>query len=256
MHPYTVAKMVTSLAFFYQRRLYLNMVAGGFTNDLVAPNDSTPHDKRYERLKEYTYIIKELLTGRKVSFDGVFYSVKNLSITPTLPDDLLPFIFISGSSEAGLETCRALGATAIKYPKPSKLETENMHVLTSAGIRVGIIAREREDDAWDVARARFPIDRKGQIAHQVAMKTSDSVWHKDLSQLAKETTVKEHPYWLVPFENYKTFCPYLVGSYPTVGQELARYIGMGYRTFILDIPPNIEELHHTAITFRHAAAEL
>src|SRR6266851_9533840 len=30
MHPYSVAKMVSTLAHFYRRRVYLNMVAGGF----------------------------------------------------------------------------------------------------------------------------------------------------------------------------------------------------------------------------------
>src|SRR6266496_6617877 len=32
MHPYTVAKMVASLGFLHGRRVYLNMVAGGFKN--------------------------------------------------------------------------------------------------------------------------------------------------------------------------------------------------------------------------------
>ena len=49
MHPYTVAKMVASIAFMYRRRVYLNMVAGGFKNDLIALNDLTPHDERYAR---------------------------------------------------------------------------------------------------------------------------------------------------------------------------------------------------------------
>src|SRR5947208_3642917 len=50
MHPYSVAKMVSSLSFLYDRQVYLNMVAGGFTNDLKALNDLTPHDRRYDRL--------------------------------------------------------------------------------------------------------------------------------------------------------------------------------------------------------------
>ena len=41
MHPYTVAKMVATLAYLYGRRLYLNMVAGGFKNDLQALDDPT-----------------------------------------------------------------------------------------------------------------------------------------------------------------------------------------------------------------------
>ena len=36
MHPYTVAKMVASLGHLYGRRIYLNMLAGGFKNDLAA----------------------------------------------------------------------------------------------------------------------------------------------------------------------------------------------------------------------------
>ena len=48
---------------------------------------------------------------------------------------------------------------------------------------------------------------------------------------------------MVPFQNYKTMCPYLVGSYEEVADELARYFSAGYRTIILDVPPNPEELH-------------
>jgi alkanesulfonate monooxygenase len=60
---------------------------------------------------------------------------------------------------------------------------------------------------------------------------------------------EDNPYWLIPFKNYKTFCPYLVGSYDRVAEELARYIAVGYDTFILDIPPNEEELHHIGVVF-------
>src|SRR3954469_19139653 len=62
-HPYTIAKMAASFGFLYGRRIYLNMVAGGFTNDLLALNDTTPHDQRYERLTEYTTIIRDLLSS-------------------------------------------------------------------------------------------------------------------------------------------------------------------------------------------------
>jgi alkanesulfonate monooxygenase len=63
MHPYSVAKMVASIAFLHGRRLTLNMVAGGFRNDLIALGDTTEHDDRYLRLTEYTQIIKGLLAS-------------------------------------------------------------------------------------------------------------------------------------------------------------------------------------------------
>jgi alkanesulfonate monooxygenase len=252
VHPYTVAKMVASFGYLHRRRIYLNMVAGGFKNDLVALNDTTPHDKRYDRLIEYTRIIRDLLAGSApVSHDGDYYTVKNLKLTPPLPADLLPGIFVSGSSDAGLAAARAIGATAVKYPKAPNEEVAPDEGL-GAGVRVGIIVREDGAEAWRIARERFPEDRRGQLTHQLAMKVSDSVWHGQLSELADATASGDSPYWLVPFQNYKTMCPYLVGSYERVGDELARYIAVGYRSFILDIPPTEEELHHTNQAFRRA----
>ncbi|HEY2989030.1 MAG TPA: LLM class flavin-dependent oxidoreductase [Candidatus Binatia bacterium] len=249
MHPYSVAKMITSFGQLYGRRLYLNMVAGGFKNDLIALDDATPHDERYARVMEYTTIVKGLLGGSSISYEGKFYRVKQLKLKPALPPHLFPGIFISGSSEAGLACAKAVGATAIKYPKPAKEEDGALDGAIEYGIRVGIIARADEDDAWTVGQARFPEDRKGQLTHQLAMKVSDSVWHRQLSELGRRT---DSPYWLAPFQNYKSFCPYLVGSYDQVAEELARYITLGHKTFILDVPPTREELRHTRIGFKRA----
>jgi alkanesulfonate monooxygenase len=253
MHPYTAAKMVASLGHLYGRRIYLNMVAGGFRNDLVSLGDDTPHDERYERLVEYTLLVRRLLEGEQVSFDGSYYHVRNLSLTPRLAPELFPGIFISGSSDAGVAAARSIGATAVKYPKPPHEEISTSADGAGIGMRVGIIARDDDSQAWKVARARFPEDRKGQVTHALAMKVSDSHWHKQLSELGAEPASAENPYWLGPFENYKTFCPYLVGSYSTVAIELARYIELGFETFILDIPPDEEELQHAALAFEQAS---
>ena len=251
MHPYSVAKMVASVGHLYGRRIYLNMVAGGFKNDLEALNDMTPHDRRYDRLIEYTAVIKELLASPLgVSYEGEFYKVDKLKMTPPLSPDLSPGIFVSGSSEAGLAASKAIGAVAIKYPKPvDEYEGVGVDEAVDSGVRVGIITRKDQDEAWRVAYERFPEDRKGQIAHQLALKVSDSTWHKQLSEMGEGAETQDNPYWLIPFKNYKTFCPYLVGSYNRVAEELARYIAVGYETFILDIPPNEEELHHIGVVF-------
>jgi alkanesulfonate monooxygenase len=253
MHPYAAAKMVSSLAFVHGRRIYLNMLAGGFKNDLLALHDDTPHDERYDRTVEYTLVIKQLLFGSDpVTFDGKYYKVTNLKMSPRLEPELCPGILISGSSDAGLAAARAIGATAVKYPKPSGEEEDQLGDTVESGVRVGIIARDDAEEAWRVAYERFPEDRKGQITHTIAMRVSDSQWHRQLSELGKRPVSEENPYWLGPFQNYKTFCPYLVGSYEAVAVELARYIGLGFRTYILDIPPSEEELHHTAVVFDRA----
>jgi alkanesulfonate monooxygenase len=254
MHPYTVAKMVSTLGFLYNRRVYLNMVAGGFKNDLLALNDTTPHNQRYTRLTEYTTIIKDLLNGRNAtSCKGEFYTVERLKLLPELPESLFPGIFMSGSSESGLAAAKEVGATAIQYPRPpAEYERFPLDPSMDSGIRIGIIARKEEREAWEVAYERFPEDRKGQVTHQLAMKVSDSVWHKQLSDLATAAPSGENPYWLRPFENYKTNCPYLVGSYQNVAQQLRRYMNIGYKSFILDIPPTSDELDHIRRAFSSA----
>jgi alkanesulfonate monooxygenase len=255
MHPYSAAKMVASLAFLHGRRIYLNIVAGGFKNDLVALGDETAHDDRYKRAVEYTLIVKRLLSDMQpVTFQGQYYRVKNLVLNPPVPRELAPGILISGSSEAGARAAEMISATRVKYPQPPGEEA--LHAVNGsgpAGIRVGIITRPLAAEAWDVAYTRFPEDRKGQITHNLAMGVSDSKWHEQLSRLGDHPVSDANPYWLVPFENYKTFCPYLVGSYDRVGSELAHYISLGFSTFILDVPVSQEDLDHTAMAFEYAS---
>jgi alkanesulfonate monooxygenase len=254
MHPYTVAKLVATIATLFGRRMYLNMVAGGFVNDLLALNDSTEHDARYERLVEYTTIVRQLLAGDgPTSLSGRWYTVKNLRLSPAMPPELLPGITVSGSSAAGMAAAVALDATAIQYPRPAG-DYEGSHELQAddRGIRIGVIARPEAAQAWHVAHERFPGDRRGQITHRIAMETSDSVWHRQLSQLAAESVPNETAFWLHPFENYKTFCPYLVGGYESVARAIAEYLDLGFTTFVMDVPRERQDLLHIGIVFDRA----
>jgi alkanesulfonate monooxygenase len=256
MHPYSVAKLAASIAYLHDRRIALNMLAGGFRNDLIALGDTTEHDDRYLRLTEYTQIIRRLLEGDgAIELAGKYYSVKNLKMTPPLPPQLFPEILISGSSTAGMACAEAIGAIAIRYPQPTEFEAAEREAVATGiklVVRVGIIAREDDDEAWRIALERFPADRRGQLAHQLATKVTDSVWHKQLSELGERPLSAGNPYWLSPMQNYKTFCPYLVGSYSRAAAELGRYISLGFRTVILDIPPSRDELAHVMEVFRIA----
>ncbi len=253
MHPYSVAKMVSSLAFLYDRPVFLNMIAGGFSGDLQALGDALPHDQRYDRLTEYTAIIQQLMRQTKpVSFRGEFYSVEKLVLSPLLPSALQPGLMVSGSSPAGLAMAKNLGIAAIQYPLPAgEYAPPGENGPADFGIRIGIIARRSAYCAWKIALQRFPENRKGEIAHMVAMKTSDSHWHRQLSALAAEKD-QENCYWLHPFQTHQSFCPYLVGSYAQVAETLQKYLAKGCRIFITDIPQQEEDLYHTKIVFNRA----
>jgi alkanesulfonate monooxygenase len=259
MHPFTAAKMVASIAHMHGRSVHLNMVAGGFVNDLRALGDTTSHDDRYIRLVEYTNIVLATLRDAgPVTFAGRYYSIAQPLLGLDVHPNLVPQVLVSGSSPAGREAARSLGATAVKYPQPPGEEARWMGPDSDAqfGIRIGIIARETCDEAWRVAHARFPEDRQGQITHRMAMAISDSHWHGQLSGGQNPASGcngdEPDPYWLLPFRNYKTFCPYLVGSYPQVAVSLAHYMALGARTFILDVPLSEEELVHSRISLEKA----
>jgi alkanesulfonate monooxygenase len=165
----------------------------------------------------------------------------------------MPGVLVSGSSEAGMDAARQLKGTAVEYPKPpAEYASVPAANIASRGIRIGIIARPEDAEAWSVAHDRYPEDRRGQLTHQLAMKVSDSSWHRQLSELGKTESGVENPYWLIPFQNYKAVCPFLVGSYDRVADEVARYVDIGYRTFILDVPASAEEMCHAGVVFDRA----
>ncbi|WP_434441751.1 LLM class flavin-dependent oxidoreductase [Lentzea sp. E54] len=243
MHPFTAAKLVADLAYLYQRRVHLNFVAGGFTADLEALGANLPHDARYDRAVEYASIMEKLFsTNDPVTFAGEYYSVAGLRLNTPLPAHLRPGFMMSGSSPAGMAAARALSATGVVYPRPPDEQARAEPGLRQ-GMRIGVIARPTSDEAWDVALTRFPPDRTGQFKHRLAMSRSDSQWHQQLSHAVD----RENSYWMGPFKNYKTFCPYFVGDYATVGREVGRYVELGYTTFVLDTPAEEQDVKHTAV---------
>ena len=87
-------------------------------------------------------------------------------------------------------------------------------------------------------------------------KVSDSVWHQQLSSMSSATPDDASVYWLEPFQNYKAMCPYLVGSYEQVGDELAtirrRGLSHGHSRHSAS---DAEELTHTFAAFEAATQQ-
>lgn len=254
MHPYMAAKKISSLALLYKRTVALHLVAGGFSNDLIALNEHTEHDRRFDRLAEYTLITQELLrSDEPVSFKGDFYKIKNLRLRPSIPDALQPQYFLSGSSNAARKAAESLHAKLIENPEPYHTwKTRHNDSTPSVAIRIGIIARNNHDNAWKEARSRFPVTPDGTMMHHLNVKFSGFYTNKSYSGKSEQNERKESVYWLEPFEHNHTLCPYLVGNYEEVSVELSRYLSSGCDTCILDIPVTNQELIHTLQTFEIA----
>jgi alkanesulfonate monooxygenase len=250
MHPFTVANIIATFAMLHGRRVFINWVAGGFVNDLTALADETPHDERYDRLVEYATIVRRLTDGESVTFQGRYYRVHGLKLRIPIDPSLRPGFVISGSSPAGRAAAIAVGARSVAYAlPPEENQAPAGQTGLGAGLRVGVIARDSAEEAWRTAYTRFPPDRKGQLMRQLARKVSDSHWHERLCRLAEHRAHLGTPYWTLPFENYRTMCPYLVGDHDAVSAAVAEYIRRGFGTFILDEPETETDLENARRVF-------
>ena len=93
---------------------------------------------------------------RACTLQGDYYDVQSLRLAPAVPEELVPGLMVSGSSEAGMAVASELGAIAVKYPQPPDRESSYHAEPAETGIRLGIITRENAEEAWTLAHARFP----------------------------------------------------------------------------------------------------
>lgn len=253
--PFALAKAVASLALLYGRRIDLNFVSGGFSGDLAAQGDDVPHDSRYERLIEYVTIVRTLLAGDRAEYAGRYYNVRGAQLRFPPPADLVPMAYVSGSSEASVQAAESLGLRQLSYPLPPD-DFAGGQVRKNkfgTGIRIGIIARDDSSEAWKIAHKRFPVNAQGAARMKLLCAITESSWQDAIISLDLPDNNNGNPYWLVPFRNFHSFCPYLVGSYDEVVEELRKYLRGGVRAFILDDPREQEDLRYAQTAIQRAA---
>ena len=240
MHPYSAAKMVSSLSYLYRRKIFLNMVCGIALSHLDALGDHLSHDERYERLGEYIAIMQSLFSGKPVSFDGRYYRVAHLRLLPAVPAEIWPEFLLAGQSEAAQGVCERVGAIGMRMLHPA---LERAHDASRA-ISLGIVTRATREEAWNVARALFPADRQAQELLDLSMSNTDSSWKRRLHSVAHLPELTEDGYWLGPFRNFQADCPYFVASYSRTAELLTALVEKGVDLLVLDLPANDEEYEH------------
>ncbi|QUQ67056.1 LLM class flavin-dependent oxidoreductase [Kutzneria sp. CA-103260] len=256
-HPVAAVRMINTIGGLFRRRVDLNLVSGGFARHLREVGCALPHDDRYDRLREYGEIVQRmLLEERPLKFAGDHYRLNGVRLSPRLPADqvtrLFPKMFVSGASDACRRTQQALGATRLAYPQEIDNQPAGLP-FAGSGVGFGIIARDSSEEAWRVARERFPVTAEGEQLHDLSATRTESRWHRNLADDVSRSPVREDVYWLYPFRSSRTFSPYLVGSHAEVGELLQRYFSLGVSTVILDGLLDEEDLHHAAIALKLTA---
>jgi alkanesulfonate monooxygenase len=240
MHPFTAAKIVSSFALLYRRKVYLNMITGTATSDLRSLGDEQSHASRYSRLSEFIFLVRQLLTStRPVSFKGEFYTTNDLLLRPQLPTALLPEFLIAGQSDDAHRVSAEMDCLMMQMLPPN-LEQG----IRAPGVNFGIFAREDSDQARKCAQLRFRDSLENRELLKYTMENTDSVWKRRLGEAGRDGKLYENGYWLLPFLTFQADCPYLVGSYEEIGVKLRRFADRNVSTIILDVLADEQELRH------------
>ncbi len=101
-HPAVVAKMACSIDEISGGRAALNLVTGWWQREWEAMGlPPMPHDDRYVRSEEFLTILKGLWTQQHFSFNGRYYQIDDITLTPAPIRKPHPTIYLGGESDVG-----------------------------------------------------------------------------------------------------------------------------------------------------------
>jgi alkanesulfonate monooxygenase len=248
MHPFTVARIISSFALLYQRKVYLNMITGTATSDLRGLGDQQSHENRYSRLGEFIFLVRQLLSSaRPINFKGKYYTANHLQLRPRMPAALMPEFLIAGQSDHAYRLAAEMGCLMMQMLPPN-LEDG----ISAPGLNFGIFARPERDEARRAAKLRFQDSTENRELLKLTMENTDSVWKRRLNDAGQTGDLFDNGYWLLPFLTFQADCPYLVGSYADIGAKLRRFADRNVGTIILDVVADEQELQHVCEALAHS----
>ena len=159
--PALAARQAAALDRISNGRLLLNVVTGGNPTDLAMDGVFLPHDQRYAQTNEFLTIWRGLFSGKVVDFDGRHLSTQGGRLTFNSVQRPYPPIWFGGSSDAGMEVAADHADVYLTWAEPPAAIAEKLAVARAKaatrgrklrfGLRVHLIVRETEAEAWTAA---------------------------------------------------------------------------------------------------------
>src|ERR1700734_3058921 len=159
--PTLAAQMAATYQRLSRGRLLLNVVTGGQADEQRRFGDHLSHDERYARTAEFLAIVRGAWTGRPFDFSGEYYQVEGATVMR--PPDPVPGVYFGGSSVAAGPVAARYVDTYLTWGEPPAQVAAKLawiHGLAAAegralrfGIRLHVITRDTEEEAWAVAGA-------------------------------------------------------------------------------------------------------
>ncbi|WP_290901287.1 FMNH2-dependent alkanesulfonate monooxygenase [Aquabacterium sp.] len=270
MQPAQTARMAATLDRISGGRLLVNLVTGGDREELEGDGLFYDHAERYKLSREFLTIWREVLArshdGGSFDFDGRHLQVHGAKLLYPPVNRPYPPIFFGGSSDEAHELAAEQLDTYLTWGEPPEAVAAKVADITrraakhgrtlSFGIRLHVIVRETEDEAWQAASKLLShLDEATVAAAQQKFAQMDSVGQRRMAELHKghfnrhnirEGLEVSPNLWAGVGLVRGGAGTALVGNPQQVADRLRAYADLGLDHFILSGYPHLEEAYRFA----------
>ena len=268
--PAQSARMAATLDRLSGGRLLVNLVTGGDAEELAGDGQFLAHAERYEESAEFIRIWRDIIArshdGESLDFDGKHLRVQGAKLLFPPVSRPYPPVFFGGSSEPAHELAAEQVDTYLTWGEPPAAVAAKVADLRARaakrgrqlkfGIRLHVIVRETEDEAWRAAAELVSqLDEATVEAAQRKFAQMDSVGQRRMAELHKgkfnKANVREGleispNLWAGVGLVRGGAGTALVGSAQQVADRLKEYAALGLEYFVLSGYPHLDEVHRFA----------
>ncbi|WP_418187107.1 FMNH2-dependent alkanesulfonate monooxygenase [Aliarcobacter lanthieri] len=268
LEPALAARMTATLDRFSNGRVALNLVAGGDKTELEGDGLYQKPEERYQAAAEFVDLWRDILKSshekKVVNFNGKFYKTTNAKLLYPPVQTPTPPLFFGGSSDEARELAAQkvdLYITWGEKPQDVKEKIEDLKKRASKygrtlrfGVRLHVIVRETEEEAWNVAEKLISkLDDETIEQHHKVLEKRESIGQKRMTILTnggKARTREEleiSPNLWAGIGLAREGCATaLVGSPEIIVERITEYANMGVDTFVFSGYPHLEEAYKFA----------
>ena len=196
--PVQLARMAATFDQLSGGRLAVNLIAGQSQIETESEGITLAKEDRYALMEEDVSIMKALWTARgPVDFAGRFHTLKGARITPRPLQQPHPRFYLGGGSEEAWEVSAKHSDIHLFWGDTPERIATNMATIRGLaarhgraetigfGMRLQILCRETEAEAWDAAHELVRDVTEAQT-HYIRTHYASSAANRRVQQLARE----------------------------------------------------------------------